>query len=150
MVNTGSPPIDWQNADIQLHPVWREDVLVIGDQFEQYLPSLQYFIRQNEETAINGRQPIQSLGLCDPNMGETSLEQRPGNDPLSTMILSEVAEQEDIDPIDLSPPIYTAIDTDALEKLFFGKTDGFARVEFTYAGHQILIQGDEVVQIEVE
>ena len=83
-------------------------------------------------------------------MSEPLLEQRAGNESLRTMILSEVAEQEDIDPTDLSPQLYTVIDTDALEELFFGETDGFVRVEFTYVGHQVTVQGDEVVQIEVE
>lgn len=82
-------------------------------------------------------------------MGEPTLEQRPGNDPLSTLILAEVAEREDIDPVDLSPPISTVIDTDALEALFFEGTDGFARLQFTYAGHEITVLGDEVVRIEV-
>ena len=83
-------------------------------------------------------------------MDEFQLEQRADNEPLGAMILSEIAEQEDIDPIEVSPKLYTAIDTDALEALFFGETDGPTRVEFTYAGHQVAIQGDEVVQITVE
>lgn len=66
------------------------------------------------------------------------------------MILFGVAEQEGIDPVNLSPSISTAIDTDALEKLFVGETNGFTLVKFAYAGHQITIQGDESVQIEVE
>lgn len=83
-------------------------------------------------------------------MSDSPLAQRAGKDPLSTAILSEVAAVEDVDPIDVSPPISTAIDTDALEELFLGESDGFTRVEFTYADHRIRVQGAEVVSIEVE
>lgn len=83
-------------------------------------------------------------------MSEFPLDQRPGKDPLSTAILSEVAAREGVDPIDVSPPIYTVIDPDALEKLFSGGTGGFTSVEFTYADHRISIRGDDVVRIEVE
>lgn len=83
-------------------------------------------------------------------MSEPVLEQRSGNDPLSMMILSEVADQEDIDPIDLSPKLSTVIDTDALETLFFDGTDEFTRVEFTYGDHRVTIQGDALIEVEVE
>lgn len=83
-------------------------------------------------------------------MDEFQLEQRTDNEPLGVMILSEIAEQENIDPIEVSPKLYTAIDTDALEELFFGETDGPTRVDFTYAGHRVTIQGDDIVQITVE
>lgn len=83
-------------------------------------------------------------------MGEPELELRNESDRLSTLILYEVAEQADVNPSDLSPPIARVIDTDALEALFAEGSDGFSRVEFTYAGHRVQIQGDEIVQINVE
>lgn len=83
-------------------------------------------------------------------MSEFPLDQRSGKDSLSTAILSEVAALEGVDPIDISPPFYTAIDPDALEKLFSGGTGGFTSVEFTYADHRISIQRDDVIRIDVE
>lgn len=83
-------------------------------------------------------------------MGETRLEHRAPDEPLSTMLLYVVAEQTDIDPIDISPPLSTVIDTDALEALFSSGSGGFSRLEFTYAGHRVTVQGDEIVQIRVE
>lgn len=83
-------------------------------------------------------------------MGETRLERRAPDEPLSTKLLYEVAEQTDIDPVDISPPLSTVIDTDALEALFSGGSGGFSRVEFTYVGHRVTVQGEEIVQIRVE
>lgn len=71
-------------------------------------------------------------------------------DRLSTMILEEIAAQNGVDPVEVSPKLYTVIDTDALESLFFGETGGPAKVEFPYAGHQVTIEGDEIVRVIVE
>lgn len=78
------------------------------------------------------------------------MEHRAGTERLSTMILEVIAEQDDIDPIDVSPKLYTVIDTDALESLFFCPPTGPLKVEFQYAGYQVTIHGDEIVQVTVE
>lgn len=83
-------------------------------------------------------------------MGAHQMEEPTEKERLSTMILSEVAEEENLDPIEVSPKLYTAIDTDALEALFSGTLNGPAKVEFQYAGHHVIVRGDEIVQVTVE
>lgn len=82
-------------------------------------------------------------------MGESVLTRSGGAESLTTSLILEIAKHEDVDPIDLSPPLNTAIDLDGLRALFCDTQDGFVRVEFTYAGHHITVEGDEDVQIEV-
>lgn len=82
-------------------------------------------------------------------MGEVWLTRSRGTESLTTVLILEIAEQEGVDPIYLSPPLNTAINLDSLERLFSGEQDGFVRVEFTYTDHHITIEGDEGVRIEV-
>ena len=72
------------------------------------------------------------------------------NERLSTMILSAIAEQDEIDPVEVSPKLHTAVDIDALESLFFDTSNGPVKVEFSHAGHQVTIHGNEIVQVNVE
>jgi len=57
----------------------------------------------------------------------------------SETVVEAVAEFKDVDPVDLSPALYDAVDPDALDALF--GADGFAdgRVEFVYAGCEVEI-----------
>lgn len=82
-------------------------------------------------------------------MGDSVLTRSGGADSLTTSLILEIAEEEGVDPIELSPPLNTVIDLDGLKALFRDSKDGFVRVEFTYAGHLITIEGDENVHIEV-
>lgn len=83
-------------------------------------------------------------------MGEFRLEHQAENDPVSTMVLSEVADQANVDPVDLAPRLATVVDTDALEALFTSDSRGYTGVKFRYAGHRITIHSDEVVQVNAE
>lgn len=71
-----------------------------------------------------------------------------GPESLTTMLVTEIAKQENVESTELSPPLHTTVDMDALEK-FFDSTDGVDRVEFSYSGHQIMIENGEELQIEV-
>ena len=56
-------------------------------------------------------------------------------------VVSAVAEAEDVDPVDL-PPLYNAIDPEALNALFTSRNDtAVATVEFEYAGYTVAIHG---------
>lgn len=68
---------------------------------------------------------------------------------LQTQVITTVAERKGIDPIDLTPPLHSAIDPDALEALFSERDNGFVHVEFTYAGVDVTIEGEENVEIEI-
>lgn len=68
---------------------------------------------------------------------------------LHTKVITAVAERKGIDPIDLTPPLHSAIDPDALEALFSERDNGFVHVEFTYAGVGVTIEGEGNVEIEI-
>lgn len=82
-------------------------------------------------------------------MGDSWQMRSGGAESLTTQLVLAIARQENVDPLELSPPLYDAIDLDGLAALFCGSQDGFVRVEFTYAGHHVTIEGDEDVQIKV-
>lgn len=70
-------------------------------------------------------------------------------DSLSTRVVTMVAERKGVDPIELTPPLHSVIDPDALEALFSEEKSGFARVQFTYNGVEVSIQGDDTPEIEI-
>lgn len=56
-------------------------------------------------------------------------------------VLEAVADAEDTDPLNL-PPLYDAVDTDALEALFEPLPHGgtrTGRIEFTYHGYDVSV-----------
>lgn len=63
---------------------------------------------------------------------------------IAELILQRVGDVEDTDPVDL-PPLYDAIDPDALEEIFAETQSGELRVgeiSFPYAGHEVTIHFD--------
>lgn len=70
-------------------------------------------------------------------------------EPLTTTIVTAVAEARDVSPLDL-PPVASVVDPDALEGLFRGReTNG--EVTFTYAGHRVTVTADAgVTSVEVD
>ena len=73
---------------------------------------------------------------------------------LSTTVVTAVAKAADTDPTSL-PPLYEAIDPDALDKLLggglgsSGSQDGY--LTFTYADHSITVHADgEIVVHAIE
>ncbi|NHN48423.1 hypothetical protein G9464_12580 [Halostella sp. JP-L12] len=71
-------------------------------------------------------------------------------DPVSQTVLFAVAEAIGDDPLEL-PPLYDAIDPDALNKLFdssaFGAERGDGTVEFAYAGCDVSVRADGRVTV---
>jgi hypothetical protein len=69
-------------------------------------------------------------------------------------VLEAVAEAERVDPLDL-PPLYDAVDTDALESVFEPTPDGgvrIGRIEFPYHGYRIGIEwsADGTLAVEAD
>ncbi|MFC7216267.1 HalOD1 output domain-containing protein [Saliphagus sp. GCM10025334] len=67
-------------------------------------------------------------------------------------IIDEVAALEDRDPLEL-PPLYDAVEPDALESIFsttIGGTTRVGRVEFPYAGHTITVEFEEEPVVRIE
>ncbi|ELY49217.1 HalOD1 output domain-containing protein [Natronolimnohabitans innermongolicus] len=64
------------------------------------------------------------------------------NTPVNAVI-EAVAETTDSDPLDL-PPLYDAVDPDALNTLITGAETN-TRVQFQYAGFDVVVQDEEVI-----
>ncbi|EMA45960.1 HalOD1 output domain-containing protein [Halobiforma nitratireducens] len=67
-------------------------------------------------------------------------------------IVTAVAALEDVDPAEL-PPLYEAVDPDALTAAFAETEGGTARsgrIEFPYAGYEVSVEFGEEVVVTVE
>lgn len=79
-------------------------------------------------------------------------EQRPGPEttsavktgPPSKTIVRAVADVDDVDPTEL-PPLYEAIDPDALDAVFRGRSDG--SVTFDYSGYTVTVRENAEVTV---
>lgn len=67
-------------------------------------------------------------------------------------VLGEIAAREGVEAIDL-PPLFEAIDPDALRRIFAPTSMGNARVgevRFPYAGYEVTVRVDGDVDVTVE
>ena len=73
----------------------------------------------------------------------------PPDDRPSVRVISEVAEREGIDSVDIDTPLYEVIDPDALDSLFAsaGQHTHGCHVIFTYAGHEVTVRADGTVDV---
>lgn len=69
-------------------------------------------------------------------------------DPVSLQTIRKVADEESIELTDL-PPLQDAIETDALDALFASVEHEIIRVEFTYCGYTITVDGKNQVGVEL-
>lgn len=72
-------------------------------------------------------------------------------DHVSVAIVEAVAAAEGVDPVELTPPLYEVVDTDALDRLFAPNSqralaDG--RSNFSYKGYTITVEAGGTVTIE--
>lgn len=87
--------------------------------------------------------------MIDVSLATESTGEDGQSDSLSRAVIEAVADAEDTDPIEL-PPLYDAIDPDALDSVFFG-TKGDAvdgRITFTYHGYEVQVDSDQAVALE--
>lgn len=71
------------------------------------------------------------------------------SEPLSQTVVEAVAMAESVDPLDLTVPLYDAIDPDALDALFQSgdaSVDGY--VEFVYYGYEVTVTADGHVALD--
>jgi len=67
----------------------------------------------------------------------------------SEAVIYQVANHENVDPMDLSP-LYDVVDPDALDSLV-GTANGNGadlQIEFTYAGYNVTVTGDGAVEVD--
>ena len=67
--------------------------------------------------------------------------------PISIRVVQGVAAHEDVDPVDLEPPLHEVIDTDALDALFRSPDGSSATVEFTYCGQHVRVDDSGRVDV---
>lgn len=60
-------------------------------------------------------------------------------DPIH-QIVDAVAEAEGVESATLDPPLATVVDPDALETLFEDTSASALEVQFTYRGHDVVVQ----------
>lgn len=70
---------------------------------------------------------------------------------LSSTVIDAVADHEGIDPMTLEPPLYEAIDPDAIDSLFprdaNGRSPSSGRLSFSYNDYRITVTSDGDVQV---
>lgn len=71
-------------------------------------------------------------------MGESSICER---------VIDAIAEAEETDPTELNPPLYEAIDPDALDTLF-GKGGTIGKLIFNYNGYEVSVFPDGYVSVD--
>lgn len=64
----------------------------------------------------------------------------------SEAVVSLVAETEERDPLDL-PPLYEAVDPEALDQLCASPSESNIKISFSYCGYTVLIEGSGIVQL---
>lgn len=66
----------------------------------------------------------------------------------SRIVLDRIADLEDTTPAELSTPLYSVIDPDALDALFHSSgaetSETATRVEFTYCGYEVHVTDGDV------
>ncbi|WP_049980081.1 HalOD1 output domain-containing protein [Halolamina rubra] len=65
----------------------------------------------------------------------------------ATRVVEALAERAGVDPAELSPPLSTAVDPDALNKLVADADDGVA-VRFEYADDEVVVRSDGRVAVQ--
>lgn len=65
--------------------------------------------------------------------------------PPSLRVVAAIVETTGRDPTTM-PPLYTVVDTDALDSLFEGASE--VRIEFDYEGHDVEVRGDGSVAVD--
>lgn len=73
---------------------------------------------------------------------------------VSRAVVDAVADAKGVSPVDVYPPLYDAVDPDALEQFVSSITPGSTakdvHVTFYYAGFEITVTGDGAVALEAE
>jgi hypothetical protein len=69
---------------------------------------------------------------------------RPVEGSICETVVNTVADARGVDPLNLEPPLYEAIDPDALERI---ATAHDSSVAFTMAGYRVIVHGSDRVVV---
>lgn len=70
------------------------------------------------------------------------------DDGLSHRVVYAVAEREDVEPEALDPPLYSALDPEALDRLWESDHDSSLSLSFRYLGYRIDVDADGTIAVE--
>lgn len=73
----------------------------------------------------------------------------PAAEPVSAEVVTAVADVNGVEPTEL-PPLYYAVDPDALDQLFPSHDErgaAMSEVRFTFAGCEVVVDGDDGVSV---
>lgn len=75
----------------------------------------------------------------------------PQTEQPSETIVRLIADHEGVSPVDISPPLYSAVDPDALDSLFGGRaskdSEPAGSICFYYCGYEIEVESDGEISI---
>ncbi|MFC3957857.1 HalOD1 output domain-containing protein [Halovivax cerinus] len=71
----------------------------------------------------------------------------PADDALSHRVVYAIAEREGVEPEALEPPLYSAIDPEALD-LLYESADESLTVSFSYLGYDVHVDADGTVSVD--
>lgn len=83
-------------------------------------------------------------------LGTSSMSTLANEDNSATHAVAQaVADAKGVSPIDLNPPLYTAVDTDALDQFVNSLSEKPAAVQITfeYGGFDVTVSGDGSVSL---
>lgn len=73
----------------------------------------------------------------------TATYQIDGDQTATEAVLDAISEQAGVDVLDLSVPLYDAVDPDALDAFYrAAEGEGSASVSFSYYGYDVEVSGD--------
>jgi hypothetical protein len=65
----------------------------------------------------------------------------------SRAVINQIAAIEDVDPVELEPPLQSVIDLDALDSLYRAKNGASVDVTFKYGDYVVTVDGDTDVTV---
>lgn len=87
-------------------------------------------------------------------MGNGRSRNQDTDDTVTEIVTREVAKHDGVDPVTLEPRFNYVIDADALESLLSHsaaqESRSEIRIEFSYCGYDIIVEGDRTVEIQDE
>jgi hypothetical protein len=65
---------------------------------------------------------------------------------VSEAVVEAIAEREGISPLEVTPPLYSVVDLEAVEELFH-QSSTTGTVSFEYAGYTVYVSADGTVSV---
>ncbi|UIP01087.1 hypothetical protein Hbl1158_06985 [Halobaculum sp. CBA1158] len=85
---------------------------------------------------------------ADDSEGEGPKRSRPGSrQSIDVRVAEAVARAEGVDPTELKPHLYDAIDTEALDRVL-ESMEPDASVRFRFHGYRVVVRGDDTVSVD--